>query len=48
MSKIILRQYLEITSLKDLKDIDHPGEDYYLDLISKNEFQLIQEKDIEL
>ena len=40
MSRIILRQYLEITSIEDLKDIDHPGKDYHLNLISKNEFQL--------
>ena len=40
MSRIILRQYLEIKSIEDLKDIDHPGKDYHLNLISKNEFQL--------
>ena len=40
MSKEILRKYLEIKSIKDLKESEYPGKKYTLNLIDKKNFQL--------
>ena len=40
MSKEIFRKYLEIKSIKDLRESKHPGEEYSTNLIDKNDFQL--------
>jgi ribosomal protein S18 acetylase RimI-like enzyme len=36
----VKRSYLEITSLKDLQESEQPSEDYIVDLIEPNDFQL--------
>ena len=40
MSEEVKRNYLEINSLKDLKDVNKPSEDYSLSLIDPTNFQL--------
>ena len=40
MNKEILRKYLEIKSIKDLRESKYPGKEYNLNLIEKNDFQL--------
>ena len=40
MSKEISRKYLEIKSIKDLKESEYPGKKYTLNLIDKKNFQL--------
>ena len=40
MNKEISRKYLEIKSIKDLRVSKHPGKEYSISLINKNEFQL--------
>ena len=40
MNKEILRKYLEIKSIKDLSEVEHPGKEYSINLINKKDFQL--------
>ena len=40
MSKEILRKYLEIKSINHLRESKYPGEEYSINLIDKNDFQL--------
>ena len=40
MNKEISRKYLEIKSIKDLRVSEHPGKEYSISLINKNDFQL--------
>ena len=40
MNKEILRKYLEIKSIKDLRESKYPGKEYNLNLIEKDNFQL--------
>ena len=40
MSEEVKRNYLEINSLKDLKDVNKPSEEYSLSLIDPTNFQL--------
>ena len=40
MNKEILRKYLEIKSIKDLRESKYPGKEYTLNLIDKNEFSI--------
>ena len=40
MNKEILRKYLEIKSIKDLRESKYPGREYNLNLIEKDNFQL--------
>ena len=40
MKKEVIRNYLEINSLKDLKEVDRPSNDYFINLIDPINFQL--------
>ena len=40
MSQEILRKYLEIKSLKELRDVKKPSENYFIKLIDSKDFQL--------
>ncbi len=40
MKKEVIRNYLEINSLKDLKKVDKPSNDYFINLIDPINFQL--------
>ena len=40
MNKEISRKYLEIKSIKDLRESKYPGKEYSINLIDKNDFQL--------
>ena len=40
MTEKILRKYLEITSIKDLKEVKKPSEDYFVALLDPKDFQL--------
>ncbi len=40
MKKEVIRNYLEINSLKDLKEVDKPSSDYFINLIDPINFQL--------
>jgi|TARA_B100001094_G_scaffold258313_1_gene258081 ribosomal protein S18 acetylase RimI-like enzyme len=40
VNKEILRKYLEIKSIKDLRESKYPGKEYNLNLIEKDNFQL--------
>ena len=40
MKEEVKRSYLEITSLKELQESEQPSEDYIVDLIEPNDFQL--------
>ena len=40
MNKEILRKYLEIKSINHLRESKYPGEEYSINLIDKNDFQL--------
>ena len=40
MTEEVKRNYLEINSLKDLKEVNKPLEDYFLSLIDPINFQL--------
>ena len=40
MKQEVQRNYLEINSIQDLKKVDKPGEDYFLNLLEPTYFQL--------
>tara|TARA_B100001287_G_C22538527_1_gene460964 strand:+ start:181 stop:684 length:504 start_codon:yes stop_codon:yes gene_type:complete len=40
VKKEVIRNYLEINSLKDLKEVDKPSSDYFINLIDPINFQL--------
>jgi len=40
VKKEVIRNYLEINSLKDLKEVDRPSNDYFINLIDPINFQL--------
>ena len=40
MTEKILRKYLEITSLEDLREIKKPSESYSVNLVNPKDFQL--------
>ena len=40
MTEKILRKYLEINSLEDLREIKKPSENYSVELVNSKDFQL--------